>query len=256
MQRSTKSWLDHELVSKHIFEAILKQEKVQNLDVRHNVIIAGKSTKHQIDLYWKFTAASVAYSTVVQVKKEKRKVSKGDMFTFKGVLDDIPGRPKGLFISQRGYQKGALEVAKSYDIIPYELTEIAEKPHLVLTIFSVASVIVRPEILSWEWTAYYTTCDDITLSLDAKWAHERNIALPGKCEQPTTIDQIQFSTMSRTGIITFQNLIQQIVKQHRKAFHGKLTFTVTEPMEPMMILGIPFITEDGIRLDSVAIVYF
>src|SRR6266404_7295250 len=74
-----------------------------------------------------------------------------------------------------------------------------------LLIFSVASVMVRPEILSWEWTAYYTTCDDITLSLDAKWAHERNITLPGKCEQPTTIDQIQFSALSRTGIITFQN---------------------------------------------------
>jgi len=27
-------------------------------------------------------------------------------------------------------------------------------------------------------------------------------------------------------------------------------------MEPIMISGIPFITEDGIRLDSVAIVYF
>jgi restriction endonuclease len=158
-QRSTKSWLDHELVSKHIFEAILKQEKVQNLDVRHNVIIAGKSTKHQIDVYWKFTAASVAYFTIVEVKKQKRKVSKGDMFTFKGVLDDIPGRPKGLFISQRGYQKGALKVAKGYDIIPYELTEVTERPPVEITILSIAAGILRPETLSWEWTTYYTTFD-------------------------------------------------------------------------------------------------
>src|SRR5215831_699698 len=157
MPMNTKAWLDHEIVSKDIFEAILKQETVQNLEVRHNVIIEGKSTKHQIDVYWKFTAASMTYFTVIQVKKEKRKVSQGDMFTFKGVLDDIPGRPKGLFVSQRGYQKGALKVAEGYDIVPYELSEVTTQAALELTTLSIALIKLRPEILSLEWTAYYTT---------------------------------------------------------------------------------------------------
>jgi hypothetical protein len=90
LARRIKSWLDHEIVSKDIFEAILKQERVHNLEVRHNANIIGKSTTHQVDVYWKFTAASLAYFTVIEVKKTARPVSKGDMLTFKGVLDNIP----------------------------------------------------------------------------------------------------------------------------------------------------------------------
>src|SRR5262249_5618457 len=156
---------------------------VKNLEVKHNVIIEGKSTKHQIDVYWKFTAASVAYFTVVQVKKEKRKVSQGDMFTFKGVLDDILGRPKGLFISQRGYQKGALKVEEGYDIVPYELSEVTTQDTLELTTLSIARFKLRPEILSWEWTVYYTTMNNIHVTLDVEWARQRNITLPPKSEK-------------------------------------------------------------------------
>lgn len=145
-------------------------------------------------MYWKFTAASVAYFTVVEVKKQTRKVSKGDMLTFKGVLDDIPGRPKGLFISQRGYQKGALKVAAGYDIIPYELSEVTERHPISMTTMSVLHFKIRPEILSWEWTIYSPVFENFGATLDVKWSQENNITtLPVKFDL-TNWGEIEFTT--------------------------------------------------------------
>ena len=251
MQRRTIAWRDHEIVSKDIFEAILKQENVRNLKVCHNVTIEGNTTKHQIDVYWKFTAASVPYFTIVQVKKEKRKVSQGDMFTFKGVLDDIPGRPRGLFISQRGYQSGALKVAQGYGIIPYELTEVTEQPPVEMTTLSIATTKLRPEILSWEWRIYYTTLDDILVTLDAEWAQERNISLPVRMEA-THIAQIEFAVAGQDPV-KLREFTQNIVREHRKTSRVPMHFPVTEPT---MMTGISFYTVDGVRLDSVSIVAF
>jgi hypothetical protein len=220
LQRRTKSWVDHEIVSRDIFEAILKQENVQNLEVCHNASITGKFTTHQVDVYWKFTAASVAYFTIVEVKKQRRKVSKGDMLTFKGVLDDIPGRPRGLFISQRGYQKGALKVAAGYDIIPYELSEVTERPPIHMTTISLADFKIRPEILSWEWTIYYTEFQHCGVVLDVKWAQESNITtLPVKFEW-TDSGKIEFTT-SGHGTVKLRELIQNIVTEQKNhaVFH-------------------------------------
>jgi hypothetical protein len=53
-KRSRPAWRRHELVSKAIFEALLKQSNAENLEVKHNVCIKGLKTCHQIDVFWKF----------------------------------------------------------------------------------------------------------------------------------------------------------------------------------------------------------
>lgn len=97
--------IDYELIVKAIYEALLKQDNVNNLDIRHNTIIKGKGTSHQIDVYWKFRAGGVDYETIVQVKKEKNRVSQGDILLFSGVVNDIPGKPKGIFIARSGFSR-------------------------------------------------------------------------------------------------------------------------------------------------------
>jgi hypothetical protein len=51
------------------------------------------------------------HSVIVQVKKKKGRAKKGDLLLFHSVVLDIPGSVE-VFVSEQGYQKGALEVAR------------------------------------------------------------------------------------------------------------------------------------------------
>ena len=70
-KRSRPVWKRHELVSKAIFEALLKQDNAENLEVKHNVCVQGLKTCHQIDVFWKFRMGGVNHAVIVQVKKKK-----------------------------------------------------------------------------------------------------------------------------------------------------------------------------------------
>jgi hypothetical protein len=45
------------------------------------------------------------------------------------VLLDIPGQPRGVFVSEHGYQKGALEVAQASGAEAFEIKEISREAH-------------------------------------------------------------------------------------------------------------------------------
>ena len=72
-KRSGPAWRRHELVSKAIFEALLKQSNAENLDVKHNVCIKGLKTCHQIDVFWKFRVGGLDHKVIVQVKKKEKR---------------------------------------------------------------------------------------------------------------------------------------------------------------------------------------
>ncbi|RPH96666.1 hypothetical protein EHM69_00515 [candidate division KSB1 bacterium] len=112
---------EFEGLAKHIFQGMLEQDSVKTLDVKHDVSIKGITTVHQIDVFWRFEMGGVEYSTVVQCKNWSRRVSKGEILEFKGVLDDLPYQPRGIFVARSGYQKGAIEVAEANGIELYEL---------------------------------------------------------------------------------------------------------------------------------------
>lgn len=76
VKRSRPAWKRHELVSKAIFEALLKQSNAENLEVKHNVCIKGLKTCHQIDVFWKFRMGGVDHLVIVQVKKKKERAKK------------------------------------------------------------------------------------------------------------------------------------------------------------------------------------
>ena len=65
----------------------------------------GKSTSHQIDVYWEFELNGIIYKTVVQAKDWNKPVNKGELLKFREVLNDLPGQPKGIFVTRSGYQK-------------------------------------------------------------------------------------------------------------------------------------------------------
>lgn len=119
--------IEYERIIQEIYTQILKQENVKNIEVKHNVIIKGKTVDHQIDVYWEFEIAGIKYKTIVQAKDWNSAVKLGDILTFASVIDDIPGNPHGVYITKTGYQKGAKEYATAHGISLYELREPTEE---------------------------------------------------------------------------------------------------------------------------------
>jgi hypothetical protein len=84
-------------------------------------------------VYWKFEKSGITYETIVQAKDLQSPVKKGQLIEFKGVLDDLPGQPRGIFVTRTGYQKSAKTVAIKNGIILYELDERPKPPNTVIT---------------------------------------------------------------------------------------------------------------------------
>jgi len=64
----TNTGLSYEILVQGIFQAIYDQEKVANLIVERNKILQGRTTPHQIDVYWKFEKAGITYENILQAK--------------------------------------------------------------------------------------------------------------------------------------------------------------------------------------------
>lgn len=116
--------IPYEKVTKTIFEKALTRDDVKNLTIEHDAHIQGdKLGEHQIDVYWRFTVAGIEHQVCVQCKDWKQNVPPGAVFTFAGVLADIPGQPRGIMIARTGFQKGAKDIAERSGIVLYTLRE-------------------------------------------------------------------------------------------------------------------------------------
>ena len=107
---------DYELLVQAIFQQLHDQDRVVNIVVEQDVVKQGVKTKHQIDVYWEFTLAGVTYRAVVQAKNWADPVDQGDVLKFEAVLRDLPGQPRGVMVTAKGYQSGALDVAAASGI--------------------------------------------------------------------------------------------------------------------------------------------
>jgi hypothetical protein len=89
----------YELLAQAIWQALNDQEGVANVKVQCNVTLQGNLTSHEIDLYWEFERNRVTYRTVVQAKDWINPVKQEQLIAFKKVLEDLPGQPRGIFVT-------------------------------------------------------------------------------------------------------------------------------------------------------------
>jgi len=99
--------LPYELVVQSIFQEILDQDGACTIRVEHDVELQGRTTTHQIDVLWRFEIGGIRYLTLVQAKDWDSKIKKEHVLAFRGVLDDIPGQPRGVLITRTGFQSGS-----------------------------------------------------------------------------------------------------------------------------------------------------
>lgn len=111
-----KKGTEYEKLAQHVYNQIINRDSVMNIRVQHDVTLKGKTTEHQIDVYWEFSLGGFTCKTVIQAKDWKNRVPQVEMLAFKAILDDLPSRTKGVFVTKTGYQKGAIDVATSNGI--------------------------------------------------------------------------------------------------------------------------------------------
>lgn len=115
--------ISYEKLVQHLFSLMLNEKSVKTIDVKQNVTLQGKTTTHQIDVYWEFEMGGIIYKTIVQAKDYNSTVSQDKLLTFAAVLNDLPGQPRGIFITKTGYQKGAKKIAEANGILLYEFRQ-------------------------------------------------------------------------------------------------------------------------------------
>lgn len=121
-----KTGKGYEILTKKVFDQLVNQKSVETIEVKHNVSLQGKDVEHQIDVYWEFKQGPITHKVVVQSKDHINKIKQGEIIQFKGVLDDLPGQPRGIFVTLTGYQPGAINVAEKNGIELYTLREVAD----------------------------------------------------------------------------------------------------------------------------------
>ena len=186
------------------------REGVETINVQHNVKLQGKTTEHQIDVYWEFKVGIVTHKVIVQAKDLKSKVNQGDMFTFKGVLEDLPGSI-GIFVTTKGFQKGAMKVALAHDILIYELREPVDSDWDGY----IKTVIVNMHIVA-------PICENFAIVVDKDWLSENDIseeqATKGKYVTTKDCFIIQNSREKRTMYDEINDICEEIgIAKEKKA---------------------------------------
>jgi hypothetical protein len=107
----------YELMVRDMTQTLLDAHHGLNtIAVQHDVRLKGTSGhRHQIDVYWEYQRAGITHRVIVNCKRYSRAVQITDVEAMKGVIADFPGT-KGVIVTTKGYQAGALLYAKAHEI--------------------------------------------------------------------------------------------------------------------------------------------
>jgi Restriction endonuclease len=230
---------DHELLVKAIYKALLNQDQVKNLEITQNAKIQGTHSCHQIDVYWRFQSGGIDYETIVQVKKEKRPATQGHIHTFESVANDIPGHPKGIFVTQAGYQSGAIKHARGVGINLIQLNEaVAVTPSITMTDLSQAKMELLPNALAMRVTVYNTSVTRINLGFDEGWAKDMGWSLM-PAFQRSSIKALYLVNDEGLPQETLHARVQHFVQHSPSGGEMQLEFTDPTYLVGLKILGAP-----------------
>ena len=230
----------YELLVQEIFHVLLNQNEVENIDVEQNVTLEGKHTTHQIDVYWEFEKAGIRYRTVVQAKDWASPVVQGELIKFKGVLDDLPQQPRGIFVTRTGYQDGAKDYALAHGITLYELSKQSEEPeepnqpNLTLTTWGwvtfkgevrgfenpVDDKGKRPTAIRVSATVFQPRCSNVTLDIDKTWFDKnvltRDIDASSLRFEPSPLSEVTLYDDQQRAISDLETILLQELEAIRK----------------------------------------
>lgn len=214
----------YELIVREIYQQMLDQDRAQNVVVQHNVQKQGRATSHQIDVYWEFCLGGVTHKVAVQAKRWKNPIRKGDVLTFKGVLEDLPGTI-GIMITSSRYQKGAVDVAKAAGIMICNLQEnlgspVSCYPGATFTIAMTGFLKAPDGSLLGALAEVYEkipAISDLALKADSEW-HQANDPLPWSNTLVNLPQPVQFYDQDGNELISLTRILGGFYEEmHRES---------------------------------------
>ncbi|KHM48352.1 hypothetical protein NZ47_13255 [Anaerovibrio lipolyticus] len=194
---------EYEQVVQKVFQSILDQKFVKNITVQHDVTLQGKSTTHQIDVYWEFSDGISTYATIVQAKDYSSNVSQDKLLTFKGVIDDLPNHPKGIFVTKTGYQRGAKAYAEANGILLYELRQPTDKDW---------EGYIRD--ISIKLTMFSPNVSDLKIWIDYKWLNENYKNIPKRIQMSGNDDEVFLYNGNKEKVASIYELKNSLIKKY------------------------------------------
>lgn len=94
------------------------------LSAETNVTLQSVRSSHDVDVVVRFERAGIAHLWVVECKDYSRSVEKEKPLALRTVVDDV-GADRGFLLCEKGFQRGAREVAEKTNITVTSLATAA-----------------------------------------------------------------------------------------------------------------------------------
>jgi hypothetical protein len=176
-------------------------------------------------------------------------VEQGELMKLHTIITDVPGQPRGIFVSQVGYQSGAKEFALAKGIDTFIIREVkrGEQP-IQLGTLSIASISLSPNMTAMELTILTPAVSDPRMTIDRAWAAEHpDMQMVNVAGGVGTAQFVDAAGEVRT---TMQRLIQARVKLLGQA--GRIQLDEKFP-DPTFITGSELTDADGKPVTNVKV---
>jgi Restriction endonuclease len=115
-QGTARDGRDYESLTELVIRLLAEKTETPTVDLRRRARVRGRSTTHEIDVWWEAEYKGTRRQVAFQCKDLARPVDQGEMLKFRAVLDDLDGEVHGVFVARGGYQRGAVMVAAMSNI--------------------------------------------------------------------------------------------------------------------------------------------
>ena len=255
--------IEYEELVKQLFQSIAKQDNVKNIDIRRNVILERKAGgTHQIDVFWEFESLGITHKVIIEAKDYKSKVTQEKLHAFKSVLEDIPGQPRGIYITKTGYQCGARKFAEHHGIKLYEFRQPNDKDwkdkirNIYINVeYSIPNIKEIKLSIDCEWLSKFCKANNILLSKNHNFsAYSDSVFLYDKNDNKICSIQEKINALIQKHVTSAQSHEMNIPRNITEKFTQPTYInTLNEIIPKLKINGINFELHFSLSHDNIAI---
>jgi Restriction endonuclease len=129
---SARDGRDFESLTELVVRLLSRQTETTTRELRRRARVRGRSTTHEIDVWWEPEVGGTRRQVAFQCKDLTRPVDQGEMLKFRAVLDDLDEETLGVFVARGSYQRGAIMVAAMSNILRLSIDRIGDDEEVLV----------------------------------------------------------------------------------------------------------------------------
>lgn len=183
---------DFELLAKKHLEKLLRNDLKDQIEIEHRKkFVSAAGNRYEVDLSYEFEIGNARYLTLIECKQWNSNVTREKIGHFKSVLDELKAH-KGIAITSKGFQKGAIEFAKTNGIGLFKISnddQFEVISHFVGDIEALESHLSKVEDFNLQAKTYCNGLfypSDIIEFIEKRYGEETATFLRSENESPST----------------------------------------------------------------------